>query len=51
VDLVDLARMHWELFLVAREQPRDWQSELDDDAAHNEVQFAQRQRAHDDDAV
>ncbi len=42
VDLPSIARMHFDLFLAARERPRDWDKELAADAAANAETFGGR---------
>lgn len=42
VDLVDLARMHWELFRGAPHTPRDWAAERLEDERFNRATFGGR---------
>lgn len=39
VDLLTLAQMHWEKFLVAEPRPRDWTAEAEQAARENEEIF------------
>jgi hypothetical protein len=39
VDLISIARMHYDLFLSAPEKKRDWQAELDEDERENKKTF------------
>ena len=42
VDLPSIARMHYDLFLGAKDKPRDWKRELEDDARVNDETFKKR---------
>ena len=42
VDLPSIARMHYDLFVQAKDKPRDWRRELDDDARANEETFGKK---------
>lgn len=44
VDLPSIARMHWELFVVAREKPRDWEAERLEDERVNRETFGDKPR-------
>ena len=42
VDLLSIARMHWEHLQSAAQKPRDWDRELSDDERENERVFGPR---------
>lgn len=42
VDLLSIARMHWDLLQAAPEQPRDWAKEAEDAARENDVIFGRK---------
>ncbi len=42
VDLLSIARMHWDLLQTAVERPRDWEQERSDDERENERIFGKR---------
>ncbi len=44
VDLLGLAQMHWETFLQAKQDARDWNAELAEDAAANAATYAGKRR-------
>jgi hypothetical protein len=39
VDLISIARMHYDLFLSAPQKKRDWQAELDEDERENKKTY------------